>query len=178
MKKLLSIVVMVVMVAMMATTVVNATTTDELADKLYEMGAKYGVTSADKVKIERYLAENPVTESEANQIVSKAEEAIAVMDEAGVTDVTKLTDAQKEKVKTIANEAASVIDVSLVFKADSVEIYKDGKIIETVTSDNGKLVYTGNTINMTVIISSIAVIALALTATVVVVRKKGLANAR
>jgi hypothetical protein len=31
---------------------------------------------------------------------------------------------------------------------------------------------------MTVIISSIAVIALALTATVVVVRKKGLANAR
>ncbi len=56
----------------MAVTGVNATTNDNLAETLYNIGAKYGMTKADKVKIERYLADYPVTESEANAIVAKS----------------------------------------------------------------------------------------------------------
>ena len=172
MKKLLTISILAVMLVLMTITGVNATTNDNLADTLYNIGAKYGMTKADKVKIERYLADNPVTETEANAIVEKANAAAKVMDDAGVTDYSKLSADKKAEIKSIANQAASIIDVTLTYKSGSVEIYKNGKLIETVTNHNGKLAYTGNN-NMTLVVSSIAVIALA---SVAVARKK-LANA-
>ena len=156
----------------MTITGVNATTNDNLADTLYNIGSKYGMTKSDKVKIERYLADNPVTESEANAIVAKANEAAKIMDEAGVTDFSKLSEDKKAEIKSIANQAASIVGVTLTYKSGSVEIYKDGKLIETVTNNNGKLAYTGNN-NIVLVVSSIAVIALA---SVAVARKK-LANA-
>lgn len=171
MKKLLTISILAIALVLMAVTGVNATTNDNLAETLYNIGAKYGMTKADKVKIERYLADYPVTESEANAIVAKANEAAKVMDNAGVTDFNKLSKEQKAEIKTIANQAASIVDVTLTYKSGSVEIYKNGKLIETVTNNNGKLAYTGN--NMVLVVSSIAVIALA---SVAVARKK-LANA-
>lgn len=171
MKKLLTISILAIALVLMAVTGVNATTNDNLAETLYNIGAKYGMTKADKVKIERYLADYPVTESEANAIVAKANEAAKVMDEAGVTDFSKLPKDKKAEIKTIANQAASIVGVTLTYKSGSVEIYKNGKLIETVTNNNGKLAYTGN--NMVLVVSSIAVIALA---SVAVARKK-LANA-
>jgi hypothetical protein len=169
MKKIISMVVLFVVIAMVATTVVNATTNSTLADELYKIGSKYGITSADKVKIERYLADNPVTDEEANTVVAKAEEAAKVMDDAGVTDVKSLSAEQKSKVESLANEAASAVGVTLNFKSGAVEVYKDGKLIETVTSVDGKLAYTGNSVNVALVVSSIAVVALA---TTLVVRKK------
>lgn len=171
MKKVLTISILAVMLVLMVVTGVNATTNDNLAETLYNMGAKYGMTKSDKLKIERYLADYPVTESEANAIVAKAEEAVKVMEDAGVTDYTKLSKAQKDQIKSIANEAASIVDVTLVFKTKEVEIYKNGKLIETVSNNNGKLAYTGNN-NIVLVVSSIAVIALAS-----VVARKKLANA-
>ena len=122
------------------------------------------MTSADKVKVERYLSENTVTDEQANAIVAKADEAIAVMEAAGTTDYRKLTDAQKDQVKSIANSAADIIDVKLVFKKNTVEIYNNaGKLIETIGNNNGKLAYTGNNVNVVLTTSVIAVIALAIT---------------
>lgn len=172
MKKLLTISILAVMLVLMTITGVNATTNDNLADTLYNIGSKYGMTKSDKVKIERYLADNPVTESKANAIVAKANEAAKIMDEAGVTDFSKLSEDKKTEIKSIANQAASIVGVTLTYKSGSVEIYKDGKLIETVTNNNGKLAYTGNN-NIVLVVSSIAVIALA---SVAVARKK-LANA-
>lgn len=173
MKKVLTISILAVMLVLMVVTGVNATTNDNLAETLYNKGAKYGMTSADRVKIERYLADYPVTEAEANAIVAKADEAVKVMEEANVTDYRKLSKEQKAKVKSIANEAASIVNATLVFKTGSVDIYKDGKLIETVSinANSGKLAYTGNN-NIVLVVSSIAVIALAS-----VVARKKLANA-
>lgn len=169
MKKLISIAILFVMVAMLATTMVNAATSSTLADDLYALGSKYGMTSADKVKIERYLADNPVTDEQANQVLAKAQEAVKVMEDAGVTDVTKLTNEQKNQLKTIANEAASIVGVTLTFKNGTVEVYKDGRRIEVITFRDGKLAYTGNNVNLVLVVSSVAVVALA---TGFVVRKK------
>lgn len=167
MKKILTVAITFVMVVMVAITA-NATTTSKLAETLYNMGSKYGMTSADKVKIERYLADNTVTDEQANQIVAKAEKAVKVMEDAGVTSYSELTSAQKSELKTIANDAASVAGLTLKFSVSSVEIYKDGKLVETVTSSNGKLAYTGS--NTAVIVgSSLVIIAL-----VAVVAKKRL----
>lgn len=174
MKKFLTVSLLVVMLIMAAATVVNAATSAELADKLFAKGEKYGMTSADKVKIERYLAEYPVTDAQADAILAKADEAVAVMEKAGVTNYDKLTTAQKDELKAIAKSAAELVDVKLVFKKGSVEIYKDGKLVETVTENNGKLAYTGNSVNVVLVVSVIAIIALAIT----VVAKRTFANAK
>ena len=164
MKKSLLISILTAVIVMACATLVNATTTATLADELYAKGKKYGMTSADKVKVERYLSENTVTDEQANAIVAKADEAIAIMEAAGTTDYSKLTDAQKDQVKSIANSAADIIDVKLVFKKYTVEIYNNaGKLIETIGNNNGKLAYTGNNVNVVLTTSVIAVIALAIT---------------
>ena len=103
MKKSLLISILTAVIVMACATLVNAATTATLADELYAKGKKYGMTSADKVKVERYLSENTVTDEQANAIVAKADEAIAVMEAAGTTDYSKLTDAQKDQRKPISN---------------------------------------------------------------------------
>lgn len=179
MKKLLSIAIVFIMVAMLGTTLVNAVSSSDLANQLYSIGQKYGMTSADKVKIDRYLADNPVSEADANKVIAKANEAAAIMDAAGTTNIKDLTTAQKNQLKDIANEAATVVGVTLKFGTSSVEVYKDGKLVETVTSNNGKLAYTGNDSNTALLVGSsiVAVIALA-SAGIVVANKKRLANAQ
>ena len=169
--KLLLITLVFVMLTTIFGVVAQATTNDNLADEVYAKASKYGMTSADKVKIERYLTENPVTEDQANQLMSKLNEAITVMENAGETNYSKLPSATQEQLKNIANSAASIIDVTLVFKPqyNAVEIYKNGKLIETITENNGKLSYTGNNMSVVLGVSVIAIIALA---TVVVVKRK------
>lgn len=173
MKKFLTVSLLFVMLVMAFATVVNAATSADLADKLYAKGSKYGMTSADKVKIERFLADNPVTDADADKILAKADEAVAVMERAGAKNYSELTAGEKSELKAIANAAADIVGVKLVFKTSSVEVYKDGKLIETVTNNSGKLAYTGNNVNMVLVVSSIAVIALAIT----VVAKRTLVNA-
>ena len=173
MKKTIVGIVLCIMLVTMLVTTVSAVSVDEMIEKVYQMGVPYGLTAADKVKIERYFADYPVTEAEADQLVAKAEEAVAIMEAAGATNVKELTIEQKNQLKTIANEAASIAGASLVFKAGAVEIYRDGKLIETITSNNGTLAYTGNTMNIVLVVSSVAIIALGLA----VVARKRLANA-
>lgn len=169
MKKILSIAILAIMALALLGGAVNAATTKTLADELYALGSKYGMTSADKVKIERYLADNPVTEEEANQIVGKAKEAVKIMEDYNTTKLADVKKADREKIKTIAIDAAKVVDLSVTFKPGTAEIYKDGKVVETVTMNNGKLAYTGNNVNIVLVVSSVAIIALA---TVFVARKK------
>lgn len=174
MKKTLTISLLAIITIMALATGVNAATSSTLADELYAKGSKYGMTSADKVKIERYLKENPVTDAQANEILTKADEAIAVMEKAGVTNYDKLTKAQKNEVKSIATEAAKIVDLKLVFNKKSVAIYnKDGKLVETVSNTNGKLAYTGNVVNVVVLATTVV----ALVAVSAVVARKRIVNA-
>lgn len=176
MKKLLTIAIVFVMVAMLGATFVNAASTTDLVNQLYSMGQKYGMTSADKVKMERFFADNPISEADADKVLAKANEAVKIMEDAGTTNIKDLTTAQKNQLKDIATEAAAIVGVTLKFGTSSVEIYKDGKLIETITANNGKLAYTGNNVSILVVSSVVAIIALAST-TAFVVRKRKLANA-
>jgi len=161
MKKMLSVAILAIMLVAAMASCVSAATKAEALEQIYAIGVKYGMTAADKVKLERYLSDNDVTEAEASQLVTKAQEAATVFDNAGVTNYAKLTDSQKDEVKAIAVDASNLIDVTLVFKTKSVDVYKNGKKIESVSENNGKLVYTGNETNVALIAGSIAVIALA-----------------
>ena len=173
MKKVVSILILFVLLITM-TTVVNASSADDLADTLYEMGEPYGLREADKVRIERYLADNDVTDEQADEIIAIAEEAIAVFEEAGVSTYSDLTNDQKDELKSLANEAADVLGITLVFGTKQVKMYQDGKLIEIVTLEDGDiLAYTGNsTSNIVLVVSSVAVVAIALVAITFVARKK------
>lgn len=165
MKRLFAVTILFVVLMTVLATSVNAVSTSEMIEKLYQMGQPYGMTQADKVKMERFFADNPVTEAQADQIIAKGEEAVALMQAAGTTNYKELTTEQKNQLKSIANEVASIVGVSLVFKKGTVEIYKDGVLIETITSNGSTtLAYTGNTTNMILVVSSVAIIALAATA--------------
>ena len=113
MKNFLTVSLLFVMLVMAFATVVNAATSATLADELYAKGSKYGMTTADKVKIERYLSENPVTDEKANAVLAKADEAVAVMESAGATNYDDLTTAQKNELKSIATSAAELLDIKL-----------------------------------------------------------------
>ena len=132
------------------------------------------MTSADKIKIERYVADNTVTDAQANAVVAKAKEAVKIMEDAGKTNINSLTNEEKNQLKSKANEAASILGLTLTFKSGTVEIYKNGKLIDTVgASNSGKLVYTGNNTSAILVVSSI--VAVALTANFVA--RKKFANA-
>ncbi len=173
MKKTLSVILLIVMILTVATSV-KAISNSELASKLYALGAKYGMTSADKVKIDRYLADYPVTSAEADQVLAKANEATQLMESAGVTDYKKLSPEQKSELQSIANEAAGIVGVTLTYDGGEIEVYKDGKLIETFGSTpGGRLAYTGNSVNAVLVVSSVAVLALV----TIFVAKRKMANA-
>ena len=80
----------------------------------------------------------------------------------------------KNQLKSKANEAASILGLTLTFKSGTVEVYKNGKLIETLGVNNsGKLVYTGNNTNAILVVSSIVAVAL----TAGFVARKKFANA-
>ena len=164
MKKILTItLLLVITVAMMATTSMAATNDDLIeyikADHKIS-GKMVGITAENRVKAERYLKENPVTDSQADAIIAKGNDLIALMESEGVSDPARLSYTGKEKFMALAQQAADVVGAKLVFHPHSVDVYKDGTLIDTVTL-GGKLVYTGNSVNLALVISSIATIALA-----------------
>ena len=175
-KILVSMLLLIVLVGVLATNSMATTNAEliEFAKSNHTVAGKsIGLTPANRVKVERYLTENPVTDTQAGAIMAKAKELIALMESAGVSDPADLSKSDKEKFMAIAQEGADVIGVKLVFHPHSVDVYKDGKLIESATLDN-KLAYTGNNINLALVISSIALFALTTTGVVV---KKRLANA-
>ncbi len=171
MKKIVTILLMAVVLMVVSMVGVYAVSNDDLANTLYEMGSKYGMTASDRVKLERYLSDYPVSEADANAVVAKAESAVKVMEDAGVTSWDALTETQKSEVRSLATEAADILDVELVIKNGQADIYKDGKLIESVSKSNGTLAYTGNN-SIVLVVSGIVAIALAF-----VVARKKLANA-
>lgn len=173
MKKLFVIATLAVVLMGMLAVSVNATTADSV-NEIYTIGSKYGMTENDKQQLQNFIDRNEITEAQATKLVEKAKEAEAVMTAAGKTNYSDLTTAQKDQLKSIANSAASEVGVSLVFKTQSVEIWKNGKKLMVVTNHDGKLAYTGNSLNIVAItVSSVAAIALA----AVIIKKRIAATA-
>ena len=160
MKKSLLTVVLFVIVTLFATTMVNAATGAELPELIYARGAKYGVTQSQKIKMERYVANHPITDEQANAVMAKVDEVEKVFKDAGVTSLSKLSSSNLKKVQNLATEAAAIVDVKVVWKSTTAEIYKDATLVDVIDF-SGLLAYTGNDVNVALVVSSIAVVALA-----------------
>lgn len=170
MKKVLTIALVAIILMMTAMTVVNAATSSTLPDELYAIGSKYGMTQNDKVKMEQYLRDYPLSDADCNEILSLAKQAEQIMIENNTTDVHSLPSDVKAQLKSLAVRAADIAGVTLDFKSDRIDVYKDGKWINSFGSNN--LAPTGTQVNMALVVSSVAVIALAATAITVAVKKR------
>ncbi len=155
-----------------ASKAVSATT---LPNDIYLLGKKYKITEADKLRGDRYLKDNPITDEQANAIYQKVLEADKLLEEAGITDIkkleTQLNRNQKLEVERVCQEAAEIIGLKLLYKNGIVEVYKDGKKIDTYTFLDQKLSYTGNN-NLVIIISSVLIVLALSTASIVILKKK------
>mgnify|MGYP001852181006 FL=1 len=179
MKRLATVTLLIVMVVAFLAGTVNAATESELLEYLSQEftvgGETVSISEADKVKIERYLNENEVTAEQADAVIAKVDEAVAVLEAAGETDITKLSQEDKNKLMGIANDAASVLGLSLSYDASTktLSVYKDGQLIESTSiTSSEELVQTGMTNYVYIAILAVVVIAIA-----AVVIKRARANA-
>ena len=176
MKKLLTISILVIMILAVATTLVSATTQSELEAYLTKThtiaGKEVTLTAEQKVKVERYFSENTLTDEQATAIKAKVDEGIALMEEAGVSDPSQLSGSDKTALLNVAKEAAAEAGLTLTLNSNdnTIEIYKDGKLIESASTETGKFVQTGS--NNLVFVALAVVAIIAVVATVVIKRAR------
>lgn len=165
MKKILTIALLFVLLSMVTITTVKAVSGATIVNDIYSLGKKYGFTESDRLRGERYVADNPITDEQAAAIYEKAQAALKVLESTNATNVKKLdkelTLEQKKELEAICQEAADILGLTLVYNNGCVDVYKDGKKIDTYTFTDDKLAYTGNSTNIGVVVgSSVAVVAL------------------
>lgn len=182
MKKLLKISLIFAILLFCNVAVANAATNEELiayATKNFDVnGTSVSLKAADKVKLERYLKQNPVSEAEADQIIAKIDEGVNLLRKENVTDVSKLSYDKKEELLSIGQSAAKIAGADITFDANNkaISIYKDGVLIDQA-STTSNLVQTGNETNYSYIVYIIASLAVVAIAGFVVYTKKAKANA-
>lgn len=182
MKKTLTVLGIILLALTVLTTVANAATTEELVSFLSQAheiaGETKQITAAQKVEVERFLSEYPVTEEQADQVIAKIKEGIAIMDAAGTADLDKLSSSEKSSLTALANEVGDILDVKLVVDSStkSVAIYdKDGKQLSSVPYGNtDTLVNTGANYTVYIVASVLAIFAVA---TIIIANKKRTVNA-
>ena len=94
----------------------------------------------------------------------------------GTTNYHSLPEDVKAKLRALAVEAANIAGVTLDFKFDRIDVYKDGVLYEVLTGES-KMPYTGNDFNIGLGASLVAVIALAATGLTIITKKRLVANA-
>jgi len=157
--------VLVMLVTLSCVVNVNAATEEGLIDYLSKTfviaGKEVKLTAADKVKVERYLADNEVSAENCDKIIEKVDEIVAIMNKAGVSDPLKLSKEKRQEVLSIAKEAATLAGASLTYDNTNkvVSIYKDGKLIDTASVNNYKLAQTGTNNTIYFVIAGMALVA-------------------
>ena len=160
MKKILAISILAMVVLMLVCTVVKATTQSELEEYLLGSvtinGKEVSLTSAEKKQVKDFLASHTLTDAQATTIKTKVDECINVMKNAGVTQVQNLKTADKQKLLSIAQEAASTVGLK-VDMTTGVVTDEAGNVVFALTQ--GKLVQTGSSNIAYVVIAGLAIIA-------------------
>ena len=172
MEKMLLMTILFVIIALFFTNVVSASTSNELPELIYTKCAKYGITDGFKVEMERFLKKHPISDAQTDAFLIKIDEIVSIMETARVNNLSGLSATELKTVQDLAREAASLLDVKLVWNNVKAEAYYDGKLIDVLVFES-RLPYTGENINIALIVSTVAVCVL----TACVLARKKLAYA-
>ena len=166
MKKIRNIVCLFVAMLLVGTLNVNAMSKDELKAKLTKAytinGATFQATSDQKVEIERYLSQNNVSESDADYIASKIDEAVAIIERGDATSFEKLTKAEKNEIKALLTEVSNNTSVKVTAVKNGVKVYNlDGTVFTVVTASKVKYTDTYMIITLAGVVSIIGIAVIA-----------------
>ena len=166
MKKIRNIVCLFVAMLLVGTLNVNAMSKDELKAKLTKAytinGATVQATSDQKVEIERYLSQNDVSESDADYIASKIDEAIAIIERGNANSFEKLTKAEKNEIKALLTEVSNNTSVKVTAVKNGVKVYNlDGTVFTVVTVPKVKYTDTYMIIALAGVVSIIGIFVIA-----------------
>lgn len=166
MKKIRNIVCLFVAMLLVGTLNVNAMSKDELKAKLTKAytinGATFQATSDQKVEIERYLSQNDVSESDADYIASKIDEAIAIIERGNANSFEKLTKAEKNEIKALLTEVSNNTSVKVTAVKNGVKVYNlDGTVFTVVTAPKVKYTDTYMIIALAGVVSIIGIFVIA-----------------
>jgi len=154
MKKLF---LMVIGVVALVSTNVSAMSESELKAKLTKEyiinGETFKLDNSYVTQLERYLKENEISESDANYIASKIDEAVKVVESGKATTIKELTKSEKDKLKALAADVSDKTEVKVTIeKGAVVTVYNTDGTVFTKVSDPIK--YTND--NTAIIVASVA----------------------
>ena len=183
MKKVLKITLIATILFLCNAVIVSAVTNEELityAKKTFTVaGQQLSLSAENKRKVERYLTTYPVNDTQAGQIKGKIDSAVALMNSAGTANPEKLSEADRDKLLKIGQEAAAIAGATITYNADTktLSIYRDGVLFdEASTIGDVSLVQTGS--DYSYMIYTIIAVAVIATASVVIFKMKSTKNGK
>ncbi len=170
MKKLLSVTLLIVLVLTLATTVKAATPAEELYNYISGTFTIAGqevklLTDDQLVTAERYLSTHELTNDEYLHVRDQIVSTVDIMDEAGVTSVYDLEDADLNKVKSNVKEAAETLGLTVNYDANkkTISVYDGTTLLETTSLDNANKAVQTDVVNYAYVAAPIvAIIAVAM----------------
>lgn len=176
MKKVLRVAILLAIILLASTTMSKAATEDELIARLsktYNVAGKTVKVPNEYIKeAKRYVATYEITSEGADKVIAKIDEAVSIMNEAGQTDVNKLNKEQKNKLLSVAQDAAKAVNAKINYTNGTLTVIgEDGAKFGTykLGNDAKKFSQTGNNDYMLYSGVGIAIIAVA---GIVIYRKK------
>ncbi len=171
-----------VLIALLAiATSVNAMTTNDFVSYVSSSKTIAGksvvlVSASQKRQIEGYLAKNKVSESDLTYLKGQFDSAVKIMNEAKVTDYSKLSTADKEKMRNIIDTASKKTGIKYtVNSTGEIEIYNlDGTLYTKTPIGSSTVIKATGSDNYIYLIPGAAIVAVA----IAVISKRRLANAK
>lgn len=173
--KVMLALVMAIVALTVFTTKSNAMTANELKDYICNdkgiNGTKLIIRDADKVKVEKFFANNEMTDAQADQIKAIIDKGVALMNVDGASEPNQLSSkAKKQELLSYAQEAAAVMGLTVSYDAteERLDIYKNGVLYDSLNwgvtesskgSTESALVQTGSTNYVYIVVAGIMLIA-------------------
>ncbi len=141
---------------------VYAMSKNDLEEKLIKSytinGTTFQASDSDITKIKRYIKQNDISESDADYISKKVDEAIDIIEESGVKSLNELTKKDREKLVSICNDVSEHTAIKVTASKKTITIYNmDGTIFDEFDSEVVKKTGTTNILLMTSVVSLIGV---------------------
>lgn len=173
--KVMLALVMAIVALTVFTTKSNAMTANELKDYICNdkgiNGTKLIIRDADKVKVEKFFANNEMTDAQADQIKAIIDKGVALMNADVASEPNQLSSkAKKQELLSYAQEAAAVMGLTVSYDAteERLDIYKNGVLYDSLNwgvtesskgSTESALVQTGSTNYVYIVVAGIMLIA-------------------
>ena len=173
--KVMLALVMAIVALTVFTTKSNAMTANELKDYICNdkgiNGTKLIIRYADKLTVEKFFANNEMTDAQADQIKAIIDKGVALMNADGASEPNQLSSkAKKQELLSYAQEAAAVMGLTVSYDAteERLDIYKNGVLYDSLNwgvtesskgSTESALVQTGSTNYVYIVVAGIMLIA-------------------